>query len=115
MICSSKAEEQIVNAIAKGNEKIESFLCMAISCLTYGSFNYDFYQEKTDELVGYGEKYAKDIPNAKDIAKKIKRIFEENCHGVYGCYTDGDGCSYNSCKWDKYIPELNLKIESERD
>ena len=73
---------------------------MINSCLIYGSFNYDFYNEETKEFKEYSLSYVKDLGKRKvlKLIKEQKESFKKATvhHDVY---TDFEGCTYNSCDW----------------
>jgi hypothetical protein len=74
---------------------------MINSCLIYGSAGYDFYNPHTGVFGQYAEDYVKTL--GKD---SVIRLFnEQHCDFSkavvrYSVYTDREGCTYNSCKWE---------------
>ena len=74
---------------------------MINSCLIYGSASYYFYNKESEQFGHYATNYVRELGE-----KRVKELFEEQCADfakatVYrNVYTDSEGCTYNSCKWE---------------
>ena len=88
-------------AMQHRQEKELSCREMINSCLVYGSANYGFYNPATGEFGRYSENYVKSLGK-----ETVIRLYNEQASDFsravvkHGVYTDGEGCSYNTCIWE---------------